>query len=151
MKRMWSRNELLRMNDAQIRTLIESGEIDNAKPIYCHPILVRYAVEKLMLTCLIFNNDSTPFTLDTFKAWLDDVADNVPDGVARVMVSGSYTYGLTEKTAIASYLYKIKASSEYGIGGIIADGSGEAFVQSTNFNSVIKAESNFYDGVNKIN
>lgn len=73
---------------------IENGnvEIPNAKPIYCHPIYctfkrLRENVSILMtFTCLIFNNDETPFTADTFFDWVKALFTDYPN--ASIMASG---------------------------------------------------------------
>lgn len=44
---------------------------DNAKPLYYHPIYAASYDAEFMLTCVIINNDSTPFTWATFKAFLE--------------------------------------------------------------------------------
>lgn len=71
MKRMWSKNELLRLSDAEIRRLIESGEITNAKPIYFHPIrfdingnTASQTVQVKSGSIMILNNSSE--ALDSF-------------------------------------------------------------------------------------
>lgn len=139
--------------DSRVEALVEGGTLDNAKPIYCHPILIRKSNLSLMLTCLIFNNSPTEFNLTTFKQWIDDTTNSLPDNATlRIMISGSFV--ADNKLAIASYFYKLKSNGQYGLGGqCVSENAtaGEAFVQSNIFNDVIPSDSSFYDGVNKIN
>ena len=103
MKRMWSRNELLRLSDAEIRKLIEDGEIENAKPIYYHPIAIhsKNGGNALgnSLSIVILNNSNTPFTLETLLKW---VADNNITYLSPA--SGSIWNPTSEKRLIISWV-----------------------------------------------
>ena len=146
---MWSKNELKNIASQQAKELVEAGQTDNAKPIECHPITIRYDAGKLILTALIFNNSKTPFTLSSFKQWLDNITEAMESGASRIMVSGAFENN--EKLVVASYLYKIKASGNYGILGQASDNSGVSYAQSTTWEDIFPEGTQFYDGVNKIN
>ena len=151
MRRMYSENQLEKLADSRVEALVEGGTLDNAKPIYCHPLTIRYDDGKLILTCLIFNNDATPFTMDTFKQWVDSTANIVSGGILRVMVSGAFLNTDTNKLVIASYFYKINSTGNYGLFGQNTDTSGVGYMQSATFGDLFPVSTALYDGVNKIN
>lgn len=139
MKRMWAKNELLRLSDAEIRKLIESGEISNAKPIYYHPIYFTQTLEGSLVRAsfVIFDNDETPYTWDTFLAKIKSLMD---DG-AFIQVNGFF-----EKSGgVYNLFVGLKESSNYVCYGNDYQGARETL----NLDNV--TISTFYDGVNKIN
>lgn len=122
------------------------------KPIYCHPIRLSLtdsgATTYIRLTCLIFNNDSSPInTLDKFKKYLDDL-NTATQAAGTIMTSGGYTLGT--KTIIASYLYKNSANDYYVVGINASDGLNEG-IGDNNFNVLFPASTTIVDGVNRIN
>lgn len=124
------------------------GSIPEVKPIYCHPITLsnNTAGSVHRLTCLIFNNSVTPFTLETLKNFLDALM-TATNGDGAIMLSGGYK--TNTETIIASYLKKFEGS--YYLVGVNTSGEAAA-VASSNFNDVFPGDSeNFFDGVNKIN
>lgn len=138
---------------AYVQQVIEGGTLENAKPIYCHPItLLRSGsstLGNLRLTCLIFNNNSTPFTLASFKKWLDDLTDAISN--ARIMVSGGLQQNTESKYIIsASYLleYKEEGNRIYDFGGIKELGAFEEIYGSWDD---IFLDAELIDDVNKIN
>ena len=136
-----------------LSNLLADGDIENAKPIYCHPITIRNGDIGMTLTCLIFNNDDTPFTLATFKDWIDTVFEELPSDVTlRIMSSGYYKSTDGTKIGIASYIYKYHGTPNlYGIfGGNVADASA-VDVNNSTFDTVFPSGTLLYDGVNKIN
>lgn len=133
--------------------LLVTGKINNVatpsvKPIYCHPISLNKSTahHRLALTCLIFNNDPTPFTLATFKTWLDDLFSQVGDTI-RIMTSGAFNDLDNSKIIILSWLYR--AASNYGLYGISTAGYVEVF--TFQWDDFLDSDVTFNDGVNKIN
>ena len=71
MKRMWSKNELKQQTDARVQALVEGGTLDNAKPLYYHPIYAIDATVGVIFSCVIINNSPTAYEWETFKAFLE--------------------------------------------------------------------------------
>lgn len=117
------------------------------KPIYCHPIALVDNVVMKRLTCLIFNNDPTPFTKDSFKTFLDDLAEET-EGVGRVMLSGAFKDG-QGNFACASYILK-DALGQYAIVGITTSLTATTLLNIT-YSDLITENVTLLDGVNKIN
>lgn len=119
------------------------------KSIYCHPIsIVLTSTKVIRLTCLIFNNDDTPFTLTTFKDYIDTLYTALPDGGRlRIMLSGAYNDGTS--IGIASWLGK--ASDGYNVNAIkVNDGSSVVF-KDADWTNLFPSGTQLTDGVNKIN
>ena len=124
------------------KDVIKSGLVENAKPIYVHPITILGSGPSASnrLTCLIFNNDDTPFTKESFISFVKALSQQVEGNISRIMTSGSWISG--EVIYPVAYIFSndggtvnvTYASSSTGIEGFIND-------NSTSFN----------DGVNKIN
>lgn len=152
MKRMWSKNELKNQTDARVQALVEGGTLDNAKPIFCHPIhmLNEQAGENnFNLTMLIFNNDPTPFTPTTFATWIDNLLTSLEPGEeVQVLVSGGFMSADGNNIIIASYLFD--NATQIGVAGMKADGSLYG-VGAINFSTLIGEHCTFKDAVNKIN
>ena len=146
MKRMWTDREIRAKADESAKIRIEAGQTENAKPIYCHPITITSSTSDI-ITCLIFNNDATPFTKSTFADWLLALFAKIDD-VVRVMASGSFIIGTT--TFISSFIGVIAADTIAIYGAKASDGSGAAKTigSKSDFETYV---SNFYDSVNKIN
>lgn len=128
---------------------IEGGTIDNAKPIYCHPIsiVVTNADASIYarLTCLIFSNSPTEFTAVTFTNWLKELYAS--NNTARLMLSGAVTK--SGSTIIASYMRWTGSLLEI-IGLNSSTGLNEA-INATTMDGLFSSSYGFYDGVNKIN
>ena len=140
MRRMYSENQL----DSIIKEQVEGGTLSNAKPIYCHPINIGYG--SWFITMLIFNNDPTPFTFQTFTNWLLELKQKV--SIVRIMTSG---YTIIDNTYYpASYLSAFATDTI----GIICEPTLMGNPKSVTYT---EAEWNnitptiFVDGVNKIN
>lgn len=74
MKRMWSKNELKNIAGAKATEVIESGEVENAKPIFWHSCTFKKITGGSLVfyfDFIIMINDDTPFTKDTFMSWLN--------------------------------------------------------------------------------
>ena len=148
MRRMFSLKQLQEIADARVESLVESGNLDNAKPIYCHPISigvqdVDYAC---YLTMLIFNNDAEPFNFATFNRWLDNLVTAITN--VRIMTSGfldlgGTMYPTTMLYANASYRNVVVRS------GLFTGGAIEKSFDPTTWKALNPIY--FNDGVNKIN
>ena len=145
MRRMYSENQL----DSIIKEQVEGGTLENAKPIYCHPIQITFIDNKGLITMLIFNNDATPFTASTFIDWLDNLYQEVGDYI-RIMTSGAIIGTNSNALCPACYLVRRTSSLPYGVLGVKSDGSADSydFLDKATF---IASCSTFNDGVNKIN
>ena len=139
MRRMYSKGQL----ETTVKDVIKSGTADNAKPVYIHPINFQYSTTGgriYFISCLIFNNDATPFTSDSFY---DYVLGLITNYGAIIMASGAVWSGTA--TLVATNI------SDNGSGGIAIRG----LVGGTaDFYSLTKSEmrdGTFTDGVNKIN
>lgn len=141
MKRMWSKNEVKNLS----KEVIESGQVDNAKPIYCHPIFISlnrsYDNNIIQLTALIFNNDNTPFTKETFIAWLKALWTTAP--TAKILTSGYFTTAplCCLSNADDNDACYMKYAGTESIGS-------KAYLQ---YADLLLEASTFEDGVNKIN
>ena len=145
MRRMYSEKQI----DSQIKEVIECGQVDNAKPIYCHPLTITNNDRNARLTCLIFNNDPTPFTLSSFVDYIDALFEQV-GATVRIMTSGCYALGETFDTiVVASYF--AKRTGQYFFSGQKADGTGYGEMVFGSKEYLVAYFSEFSDGVNKIN
>lgn len=126
------------------KSTIEGGTLDNAKPIYCHPITI-IKPNTYRLTALIFNNSVTALTLSTFKDFIDNLYTSVGSN-ARVMLSGAYNTG--NGVIIASFIGKSDAG--YSVYGLDTSGN-DKYVTNADFDQIFANDTVFVDGVNKIN
>lgn len=136
--------------DATFNGAINGIENPSVKPIYCHPIFIsceftsgEYQGRKYLFTCLIFNNDSTEFNVNTFISYVGNLCENYG---AKIMLSGGFYDGV--HTAIASCL--VWSSEQVVIYGMDASTHTDVIAGLT----TIKAEGavlTFTDGVNQIN
>ena len=127
--------------------LLDVAEKSDIKPVYCHPVSIRKDTINLAVTMLIFTNDANPFTLTTFKNWVDSLVVSVGDNL-RVMTSGSFKS--SNKIVIGCYFYKL-TNGYYGLSGQCADGTGFESLASLTFADIFPSDCIFTDGVNKIN
>lgn len=140
MRRMYSKNQI----NTQIEGVIKSGSIDNAKPIYFHPIYFVYDDESasIWLSWFILDNDPTAYTFATLKAKFREL---VSVG-ARFITTGGI---------------KVKGTSAW-LQAIITEDQGDnktqVFCANGTTADVITLENlnpenitAFQDGVNKIN
>ena len=125
---------------------IEAGTIENAKPIYVHPLDIRG--DDFSICCFVFNNDPEPLTKDSFVDWMDSLFEVVGDAI-RVLASGGCNAGGSVYPAI--FVIR-RASTDPNLFGInFRTESGNAninFTDSATFKAGITV---FNDGVNKIN
>ena len=129
--------------------LVADPDEQSVKKIYCHPITITQTSGKnFRLACLIFNNNPTPFTLSTFKAFVDNLADSM-QSTARILTTGAYNDTDSGKVVILSWFNKAYGG-QYGLVGVDTDGNNVA-VQKNNFNDLIPDTAGLDDGVNAIN
>ena len=154
MKRMWSKNEILRMNDAQIRTLIESGTLDNAKPIYFHPLTLYTAQTGITIgtsTCDIFasatilNNGQS-----SLAGSLGDLYSYISGKFNRLNVS-MILYDRTRNLSI--HVVQLYFTDNNHIYVIAYDSAGTRIDESSNSIDLYSVRESILiiDGVNKIN
>jgi hypothetical protein len=130
-----------------VQTSDEIYSIENAKPIYFHPISIQSANDKYRLSCVILNNSPTPFTMDTFKAFVDSLYAGVGND-ARVIVSGGY-YDSERGLYLCSVLFT--NGTGYGLAGIDSNGDITPLFSYVTWAAIFKGTPSIYDGVNKIN
>lgn len=121
--------------------LIEGGTIDNAKPIYIHPIVL-YKSGNLNLSLFIFDNSPEPY--DTL-AKVVDFAKNVAiaiGGNSNFPASGCYNYD--GDFLIAGHIFATDGGS-MSVSGMKSDGTQASFRLDN------KTGISAIDGVNKIN
>ena len=82
MKRMWSKGQVKNLS----KEVIESGLVENAKPIYCHPLDINFTSGS-RVGCLIFNNDPTPFTSSTFADYIEELYAKI-GSIIRIITTG---------------------------------------------------------------
>lgn len=145
MRRMYSLNQLEQVANARVKALVEGGTLENAKPIYCHPVYLKYNRsydEKIVqLTMLIFNNDSENFTKATFVAWLKALFTSVP--TAKILTSGFFSTNAAcciTNASDANAVFLQFASTETA--------GGQAYLQ---YEDILNEDTILEDGVNKIN
>lgn len=128
--------------DLSVSGSINGEENPSVKPIYCHPLMIYNQYHKYCVCCFVFNNDSTPFTLESFKTWFADLYTAV-GATIRVLLTGGY------KSILAVSLLGYNGTN-YFIIGKGADGE-IVSLQSSSLDFFDDATTTFTDGVNKIN
>ena len=157
MRRMFSLKQLQEIADARVEALVEGGQLDNAKPIYCHPIsIIRNNINgnSFRITALIFNNDDTPFTLATFKEWFDNLVETT-ESRARLLCTGGVSLSNfppdeTPEPIVVSSFDKA-TNGLYGFYGMALSGSIGTAYRSDIWTDIFPEGIEFVDGVNKIN
>lgn len=122
--------------------LFETGEVENAKPIYCHPITMYLNSEnaKYLVSCMILSPKSTAYTKDELK-------DLVRNFTGRLLCTGSYqnsTVGYVAVTCVNSREDGLWLIGWNTSGTYIGEGN-------INFAHVIDYSTSFTDDINKIN
>lgn len=139
MRRMYSEKQL----DSQIKVVIKSGQVENAKPIYCHPILFRLIDGSNVCRggCLILDNNPTPYDWTTFKAKCKEIAVAIND-TARIVCTGSC---YANSTCIINQGIDCSTDGTMTIWGFNISGDNASYRIDN------KTINQFFDGVNKIN
>lgn len=133
----------------KVNEVIDEVNDGSIKKIYCHPVYL-YRDETaygMDLTFLIFTNDSTPFTLATFKTWIDE---NLPSE-GTLLCAGYYRKGTTIIVS-TSFVYKAISDSTttYGICGCNGEAT-RVTLSSTSFADIFNNNVRLIDNVNAIN
>ena len=140
-------NEQNQVNDLaeEVATeLVEGGTLDNAKPIYYHPIYFQWVVSsqlRIVCQCSILDNNPTAYTILTFKTKVKSLMDNG----AIINCNGALREDGTSN--FATLFMMIKAGSSYNLQGF--RGTDSQIVVS--LDDITSAGLLFIDGVNKIN
>ena len=139
---MFSLEQLKGIADSRVKALVEGGTLDNAKPIYCHPIECKIVsgTRTYYFSCLIFNNDNTAFTWSTFFAYISDLINNYD---AKIMCSGSF---FDTNSYMINCCIKKSASDTIALHGIDNVGNINYYSLADTMTPEI-----FVDGINKIN
>ena len=145
------------LNDSainQVETEIKSDETFGVKPIYIHPIsILRRSTEgiKYNLGFIILNNSATPFTFETFKAFIDNLFIQI-GGVVRMLCTGYYDNGYNKdrRSGAVSVLAKV---AENNIQLLLGDrDSTSTYVLASSWNDLFGENiDEFTDGINRIN
>ena len=145
MRRMYSLNQLESIANARVKALVEGGTLENAKPIYFHPIRITIAatfggvVYRVNSSICVLNNSPTPFTYATLSKW-------VYDNTISLMADGPVINGSDNSFAGTVAYYSKYDEESMNINWIRANGEGAT-------GSVAGSEVVAFDdsGVNKIN
>ena len=143
---MYSENELIKLIQKVGADIIESGEVENAKPIYCHPVYLKYSRSDssiVEITMLIFNNNATAFTKDTFITWATQLFNNTPD--AKILTSGFI--GVSPVCCFK----KSETNPDTAFNLIRTSTTTASGTTPVNFSEIRDETTIFEDGVNKIN
>ena len=153
MRRMFSLDQIKNIADSEVKSLVEGGTLENAKPIYYHPLSTfnnstSDNKKAFALSFTILNNEEAPYTLPTFIVWIKALVDEL--SVAIINVDGFY-----DTTVNLAYLYIAKTSnpsfpSGYMVYCVGNDGTGYSQNQY-DLDAMLQDNVSFNDGVNKIN
>lgn len=124
---------------------IEAGTLDNAKPIYVHPITIEgtYSTYRIKIALLIFDNSSEEYnTYDKLSAKLNSIFAVNP--LAAFPTTGGLFNSANSNLHIAQKIYK-DSDDIVRISTLMDDGT-VGYFSLSNF-----SEETFYDGVNKLN
>ena len=138
---------------SNVEALVGGLSTDNAstKKIYCHPISITSADSntsyRFRVSLMVFSQQATPYTLTTFKEWLDNLYTQV-GATIRINVSGIVNNLIANVLYIPSWLFK-SSETFYGFGGMVIDGSSAG--GPTDSWDMFFSGATFNDGVNAIN
>ena len=143
MRRMFSLKQLQEIADARVEALVEGGTLDNAKPLYFHPITIynNQTDNQYSLTMIIINNDSNAFTRTSLKSY-------IKEKTGRFLLNGCYK---TDTYYLSPSAISIANNVLYVIG---VDNTGTMHSTSNaqiNFETLVDNANDFTDNVNKIN
>lgn len=132
---------------SQATEVIESGLVDNAKPIYCHPITLTNSNStnyQGRFNALIFNNSSTAFT----KQSLTDLLTSAT--AFRLVLTGGCKDIANSKVVIASHAYY--DGTHVYVMGIDTSGNVVGVADNIYFEDFVNdSNTGFADNVNLIN
>lgn len=131
--------------DVATKEDIEGGTLENAKPLYFHPITIVLAGQ-YAITMIIINNQSEAFTKTTLIQYLSAETTR-----GRYMLNGSY-YTSGEDGFYLSPSYVIYRNNDLYLYGIDSNGVTHSnAVNQIYFSNVLNNATTFEDEVNKIN
>ena len=145
MRRMYSENQLKEMADSEVKKLVEGGTLDNAKPIYCHPISIDddTSDNKVHLALLIFDNSNEEYnTLEKLTAKLNKIF--ALNSSAIFPITGALYYDSGSALHVAQKI--AKTGNEIIINTARPNGTQGTFTFVSELTNAL-----IYDGVNKIN
>lgn len=125
---------------------IQAGNVENAKPIYCHPVYF-YKSKEYRAMSLIFTNSPTPFTPTTLADWIDDLYSQVSDAI-RIILNGGFKDS-NDDWCVATHFGK--NTTGFYFSGITMSGGNSSFSGLTKQQFIDIVTEGFADGVNKIN
>ncbi|MBO7731982.1 MAG: hypothetical protein J6S67_05500 [Methanobrevibacter sp.] len=135
MRKMFSLKQLEEIANARVESLVEGGTLENAQPIYFHPVTLTGTNTRVSL--IILNNSATPFTKTSLKQFMLNLSD------ARFLISGYFNKD--NVSYVTSYI--LIDSGEIKLTGL-------NLASNTDTVLTIDIENDFTslnDGVNKIN
>ena len=145
MRRMFSLEQLKGIADSRVQALVEGGTLENAKPIYYHPIYCVIGIEgvynKLVFQCAILDNNPTAYT----NASLFTKIKSLTHAGAIININGYY------KDVNDVYNDVMVIYEEAGVNTI--DYFNPNATNSFNFDTLLEnaTDISVVDGVNKIN
>ena len=146
MRKMFSEKQIKEMSkqvaDERITTLVEGGTLDNAKPLYFHPITVTQTNKASFNAIIIDNNPEAYNTWDKFKAKMLSIASAI-EATARFPITGAYVTSAS-KIMICGNIDALTTNS-LRIFGLSVEGE-SIYEDITNL-----IPASVFDGVNKIN
>ena len=136
--------------DSLIAKVIETGTIENAKPLYFHPVVIGQSGAQNALQCsvIILNNDDTAFTSwDSIKAYMTSIAVSI-NAIARFPATGVCRNN--DQDVIILSHFDVYTTGQVYVQGTKTDGT---LVAGTALNVAPYsiADSNIHDGINKVN
>ena len=153
MRRMFSEKQiedLISLLGAEVaQEIIESGEVENAKPIYCHPIRIDSddtdtSIEyRIHVALLIFDNSNEEY--NTYEKLLSKLQSIFATNSSAVF---PITGGLYNAVGYALHIAQmiVLDGTNIQIKTVRGNDGTQGYFGISNFSSA-----SFYDGVNKIN
>ena len=144
MRRMFSKNQIEEIADSEVKSLVEGGTLENAKPIYYHPIVVRNSSgeNRGYVSFLILNNSTEELnTASKLKTAISNFSRIAP-------LSGAIWNNTEEKILVVGYAFK--SGNAFYCLGLYSDGTPEDS-SSVSLTTFIDNAESIADGINKIN
>lgn len=144
------------INDA-IVDLVEGGTLDNAKPLYCHPIMIEgYNADhskEVHLALFIFNNSETP--INTLSALLSTFSAiyTAAGGTAYILLTGGFKWtsgDYNDGYPTIATLIQVASDDNAQIKGVSVNSGGVNYITSWSDLEDLTTL-NISDGVNKLN
>ena len=139
MRRMFSLKQLQEIADSEVKSLVEGGTLNNAKPIYYHG-LEMFKYDSDVIYGHILNNDATPInTWEKFLSWITSFSTLIVfQCEGTIYVSGTQYDVLSIFKRANENTINVMYKKENGYGIL------DSIDLSNNFSAI-------NDGVNKIN